>query len=106
MRLKRINEYRRQKILEKHKTLREKNDQKKFRTNLMQNCAINKAIADKEAKKTTFNFLSKLMKADPYKKTQRTRLISALSTLSLQFDLGMDSARAKVRGSVDESAKC
>ncbi len=98
VRLRRMNDYRRRKILEKHEQLKEKIAQRRANTDLMQSCAINKALADNDATKNTFELLSKLMKSDPYRRDQRTRLRTTLSSLNSKFGLGVRLEKRTGRG--------
>jgi len=87
LRLNRIIEYKRAKILEKHKQIKEKSEMKKSHTSMLQNTAINRTFFERETSKAILNVLDDLKKVDPKNDKQRIKLQNMLNRLNSQFDL-------------------
>lgn len=97
LRLNRVNQYKRSKVLEKHKMLTTKNEEKKFGVFLTQNCAINKSISEQESSKEVFQFLEKLRMIDPYKINQKEKLINEIKELNDKYNLNLEMASLTVK---------
>lgn len=87
MRILRMNEYKRQKILNKHLALQEKINQRKQNVNMVQNYAINKNLSDQEASNLVIKLLDKMKVDDPNNPGQRERLMKTMSDLNTKYDL-------------------
>eukprot|EP00826_Nyctotherus_ovalis_P063837 TRINITY_DN9361_c0_g2_i1.p1 TRINITY_DN9361_c0_g2~~TRINITY_DN9361_c0_g2_i1.p1 ORF type:complete len:368 (+),score=146.47 TRINITY_DN9361_c0_g2_i1:550-1653(+) len=89
-RISRINEYKRNKILEKHMLLSLKNEQKKAQLHNAQNDALAKHLMLQKDMDLVYDCLSKMKKADPRDPKQRTLLLDAMNRLNDHFHLNLD----------------
>ena len=87
MRIIRMNEYKRKKILEKHKFLKEKNEEKRLNISLMQNQAISKNIAEQETQKFILNLIDKLKREEATKSGEDLK--KTIKEFYKSFDIGM-----------------
>ena len=85
-----MNEYKRQKILEKHQKLQSKMTQRKCNINSVQDCAIKKDLSEKESEKIIMELLKKMKMSDPYKPDQRRKLMKTMTELNKKFGLDLD----------------
>lgn len=90
MRISRINEYRRNKILEKHMLLSLRNEQKKAQLHNAQNDALAKHLMRQKDMDLVYDCLSKMKKADPRDLKQRSQLLDAMNRLNDHFHLNLD----------------
>jgi len=88
-RIQRIEEYKRQKVLNKHLALQERLNQRKQSINSVQDCAINKKLSEQEASKFVTKLLDKMKTANPNDQDQRERLMKTMSNLNTKYDLGL-----------------
>eukprot|EP00826_Nyctotherus_ovalis_P030287 TRINITY_DN2411_c0_g1_i4.p2 TRINITY_DN2411_c0_g1~~TRINITY_DN2411_c0_g1_i4.p2 ORF type:complete len:102 (+),score=30.78 TRINITY_DN2411_c0_g1_i4:316-621(+) len=84
-----MNDYKRQKILNKHLALQEKIDKRKRNIHMVQNCAISKNMSDQEASSLITKLLEKMKTENPNDPGQRERLMRTMSSLNAKYDLGL-----------------
>lgn len=89
-RINRINEYKRNKILEKHMLLSLKNDQRKSQTQNAQNDVLARNIQLQKDMDLVYDCLGKMKKADPRDPKQKTLLLDAMNRLNDHFHLNLD----------------
>ena len=99
-----INEYKRNKILQKHQKLTLKINQKKNTNFNTQNNAIIKNILEQNATNAVSEFITKLKRINPSIIDKRRQLLSAIIDINEKFGLKatLEHTRQK-RKSVDES---
>lgn len=82
-----MNEFKRNKILEKHQTLNLKNKKKKLDEFVNNTFAISKRFSEQEAKQAISEFITKIKKMDPHKADERQQLLKALEGINDKFKL-------------------
>ena len=85
-----INEYKRNKVIEKHIFLTTKNEQRRVKIDNVQNNAIAKRLMQMKDMDLVYDCLSKMKKANPYNPRQRTLLLEAINRLNEHFNLKLD----------------
>lgn len=102
-RINRINEYKRNKIMEKHMLLSLKNDQRKSQVQNAQNDALAKNLTLQKDMDLVYDCLAKMRKADPRDLKQKRLLMDAMNRLNNHFHLGLDLVpRSEKRKAKDE----
>jgi len=81
-------EYKRNKILENHLTLTERNNESKDSYNVYQCYLRSKSIMDREEREATLKLLIDLKKNNPLDEEQRQKLIESVKTLNTELKLG------------------
>ena len=89
-RINRINEYKRNKIIEKHMLLSLKNDQRKAQVQNAQNDALAKNLILQKDMDLVYDCLGKMKKADPRDPKKKKLLMDAMNRLNKHFHLGLD----------------
>lgn len=89
VRLAKLKEFKRNKIIEADLILKEKNTQKKNALQLYDSLVRNQAISNNKAKEITSQALNKLMKTDPLKILENENLMYSMRELNENFHLGL-----------------
>ena len=87
IRLSKVNEYKRMKIVEKHNLLAQKFNHRKFNNSNVQNSIINKGLNGQDNYQAVEDLIRKLKMEDPREPNKRKRLMKALSDINTKLDL-------------------
>eukprot|EP00831_Metopus_contortus_P005316 TRINITY_DN12008_c0_g1_i1.p1 TRINITY_DN12008_c0_g1~~TRINITY_DN12008_c0_g1_i1.p1 ORF type:complete len:152 (-),score=26.20 TRINITY_DN12008_c0_g1_i1:138-593(-) len=88
-RLKRIQEYNRQRVIEKHSALEEKLREKKKNSAYFQQYIFRKESYERETAQLARELLSRLAKLDPNDQKEQKKLIKTLRAMNSKFSLGL-----------------
>ena len=97
MRVLKLNDYRRNKVLERHQEMGEKFEEKKRNLERMQSLVINKGVNEKEYSEEVTTILGRMKMTNPHNDKQRSKLYKAMTILDGKLDLkiGLESPKQK-----------